>query len=261
MKPTLLLLGALALVASTASSAKPPLPQDHDSHHYYTVKINDPAATSPQEIARHLGVEYIGQVGELQSYHLFSFPKADFEKRSLPWSSPLEAENEHETSGQLEQQHDVVLKRYEQFKASSLFSRHLGKRSLSEEASTTTDLHPLGDINRQVLRRRLKRALIPVEKRQENVPGERQPADGVAAHFQIKDPGFQYQWHLVGLFCFCPCLCPFVFIKRKYSPSLLPLLLAVCPLRPRRVEVGESAKSIQPMWRCVCVPQSYFWAG
>ncbi|KFH73648.1 hypothetical protein MVEG_00862 [Podila verticillata NRRL 6337] len=197
MKPTLLLLGALALVASTASSAKPPLPQDHDNHHYYTVKINDPATTSPQEIARHLGVEYIGQVGELQSYHLFSFPKADFQKRSLPWSSPLEAENEHGTSRPLEQQQDVVLKRYEQFKASSLFSRHLRKRSPSEEASsTTTDLHPLGDINRQVLRRRLKRALIPLEKRQENVPGEQQPADGVAAHFQIKDPGFQYQWHL-----------------------------------------------------------------
>lgn len=196
MKPTLLLLGALALVASTASSAKPPLPQDHDNHHYYTVKINDLAATSPQEIARHLGVQYIGQVGELQNYHLFSYPKVDFEKRSLASTSPLE----ERASGQVEQQHDVVLKRYEQFKASSLFTRHLQrKRSLSGEASTTTtDAHPLGDINRQVLRQRVKRAMIPLEPRDEHVKGDTQPADGVAAHFQIKDPGFQYQWHLVG---------------------------------------------------------------
>ncbi|KAF9299948.1 pheromone processing endoprotease [Mortierella antarctica] len=193
MKPTLLLLGALALVASTASSARPPLPQDHDNHHYYTVKINDPAATSPQEIARHLGVQYIGQVGELQSYHLFSYPKADVEKRSLAMSSPLE----ERASGQTEQ-HDMVVKRYEQFKASSLFTRHLQrKRSLSGEiSSAAADAHPLGDINRQVLRQRVKRAMIPQEKRQENIEGEKQPADGVAAHFQIKDPGFQYQWHL-----------------------------------------------------------------
>ncbi|KAG0344042.1 pheromone processing endoprotease [Podila humilis] len=193
MKPTLLLLSALALVASAASAAKTPLAHDHDNHHYYAIKINDASAASPQEVANHLGVQYIGQVGELTNYHLFSYAKSSHEKRSL---SALEQSISAQAA-----QSDIIVKRFEDLKASSLFDHHIQnkKRALSEETGTVIAdqaLHPLGHIDRQLLRRRLKRYMVPLEPRQEHVQGEKQPADGVAAHFQIKDPGFQYQWHL-----------------------------------------------------------------
>ncbi|KAF9428497.1 pheromone processing endoprotease [Podila epigama] len=202
MKPILLLMGALALVASTASAAKPVLHQDNHNHHYYIIKINDLQATNPQEIAHHLGVTYVGQVGELAKYHLFSYPKTTsvVEKRSL-----LNVNNNSNdlcnatTSASTNHHHnDIIVKRYEEFKSSSLFTHHIQKRAelVSTSSLLEDELHPLGDINKQVLRRRWKRAMIELDPRDENTPGEPQPADGVADHFQIKDPGFKYQWHL-----------------------------------------------------------------
>ncbi|KAF9091436.1 pheromone processing endoprotease [Mortierella sp. AD031] len=215
MKPVLLLLGALAFIAADApltDAAKQPLTQDAANHHYYTVKINNLDVASPQEIASHLGVEYVGQVGELPQYHLFSYPKTTHEKRTfvLDEDSP-----QHNSTS-----HDIVIQRYEQLRESKAFQRELLQRTYSSRSSSilskrggeegemivsppslsTTNwmgLHPLGPIDKQVLRRRVKRELvIDVERRNEHVKGEAQPVDGMAAHFGIKDPGFNYQWHL-----------------------------------------------------------------
>ncbi|KAF9178129.1 pheromone processing endoprotease [Haplosporangium sp. Z 767] len=197
MKPVLLLFAALAITVSSPSlvcqAAKKPLVQDPKSHHYYTVKINDLTATSPQEIAQHLGVQYIGQVGELSQYHLFSYPKTLHEKRSEASPSYISSANATITvDGQYQ---DIVIRRYEDLKRSRAFHQQLLKRSSGDEESGHTDVHPLGPIQKQIPRRLVKRT-IPIERRQENAPGQPQPKDGVAAHFHINDPGFGYQWHL-----------------------------------------------------------------
>ncbi|KAG0327241.1 pheromone processing endoprotease [Dissophora globulifera] len=206
MKPVLLLLSAVALLAASSSpacqAAKAPIVQDSANHHYYAIKFNDLDATSPLELAQHLGVQYVGQVGELSQYHLFSYPKTIHEKRSDPsatsFNSTLTTDGHHQ---------DIVLRRYEELKQSKLFHRQLmtRKRSLSKrdnvattalsETSVADDWHPLGPIHKQILRKRTKRT-IAIEPRDEHIHGEQQPADGVAGHFHIVDPGFQYQWHL-----------------------------------------------------------------
>ncbi|KAF9542152.1 pheromone processing endoprotease [Mortierella hygrophila] len=211
MKPVLLLLGALAFIATAppqTQAAKPPLPYDAINHHYYTVKINNLDATSPQEIARHLGVEYVGQVGELKQYHLFSYEKTTHEKRADV--GEVYGEQQFNSTS-----HDIVLQRYQQLKESKTFLRELLQRTYASQWSkrgeagageeqlvsynlpTDMSLHPLGPIDKQFLRRRVKRELvINVDRRDEHVKGETQPQDGTAARFGIKDPGFQYQWHL-----------------------------------------------------------------
>lgn len=214
MKPVLLLLGALAFIATAppqTQAAKPPLPYDAINHHYYTIKINNLDVTSPQEIARHLGVEYVGQVGELKQYHLFSYEKTTHEKRA----DVTEVYGQQQLNSS---SHDIVLQRYQQLKESKVFHRELLQRTYASQLSKRGEagageehlvsynlpmdmmnLHPLGPIDKQVLRQRVKRELIiNVDRRDEHVKGEQQPQDGTAALFAIKDPGFQYQWHLVS---------------------------------------------------------------
>ncbi|KAG0206586.1 pheromone processing endoprotease [Mortierella sp. GBA30] len=207
MKSVLPLLSALALFTASftkvAQAARKPTIQDNANHHYYTVKLNDLEIVSPLEIAEHLGVQYLGQVGELPQYHLFSYPKTTHEKRSE--KSPFYNSNNATITADGQHQ-DIVLRRYEQLKQSNAFRRQvrgmsqsISKRDDSSNSSGTGasgDLHPLGPIQKQVLRRRVKRAM-PLLPRDEHIKGEPQPADGIAAHFQLEDPGFQYQWHLL----------------------------------------------------------------
>ncbi|KAG0236333.1 peptidase S8/S53 domain-containing protein [Mortierella sp. GBAus27b] len=185
-------LAALAAVQIPAcAAARVPIAHDTANHHYYAVKFNDLSAISPPEIARRLGVEYVGQVGELANYHLFSYPKTIHEKRSDSFSTLNSTFTE---DGQYQ---DIVLRRYEELRQSKAFHRQLMRKRSLDEAGTSLpdDYHPLGPIQKQMLRRRIKR-VIPLEPRGEFVQGDPQPTDGLAAQFQITDPGFQYQWHL-----------------------------------------------------------------
>ncbi|KAK9710604.1 pheromone processing endoprotease [Basidiobolus ranarum] len=49
--------------------------QNHETHDYYTLRLNT-AHVSPSDIASLLGIEYVGDVGGVQDYHLFSTPKS-----------------------------------------------------------------------------------------------------------------------------------------------------------------------------------------
>ncbi|KAG0044395.1 pheromone processing endoprotease [Gryganskiella cystojenkinii] len=199
-QPTLLLMGALALCASSASSfstAAKPHAHDNENFHYYAVKINDlSTAPPPQELAEHLGVQYLGQVGELSQYHLYSYPKTAPEKRSYDENETGTKKNSTMTTDGEYQ--DIVLRRYHELKQSKAFHRQLlQKRGASSKTSVVQEGHPLGPIQKQVPRLRVKRTLqAELERRDENVQGEQQPKDGIAAQFQIADPGFTYQWHL-----------------------------------------------------------------
>ncbi|KAF9435715.1 pheromone processing endoprotease [Entomortierella beljakovae] len=203
MKPVLLLLSALAILATAPSSANSsisPFIQDNTNYYYYAVKINDLDVAPPSDIAQKLGVQYIGQVGEMSNYHLFSFPK----RRRIKRSEVSSLSNNLTTTNNDE---DIVLKRFDVLKQSNTFSqqsafmkRGLRKRSLeNNEVNTysspsTTDMNVLEAIHKQLPRKRVKRAMIT--PRDEHVHGETQPKDGVAAHLGVVDPGFGYQWHL-----------------------------------------------------------------
>ncbi|KAG0232086.1 pheromone processing endoprotease [Actinomortierella wolfii] len=215
MKPILLILSAIALAASLplvskvnaspASNRQPgarPHVYNHQDHHYYTIQLRDLSVTTPQELASQLGIEHVGQVGELKDYHLFRSPKSALEKRAavVNFSSPLY--DSHASLTEANEEEDLVVQRYHAFKR-SFWQQHLSKRDGNSTSSSSSEhlaeddvRHPLGAIEKQVLRRRIKRVL-PWERRQsENVQGEAQPRDDVADQFGIKDPGFTYQWHL-----------------------------------------------------------------
>ncbi|KAK5153530.1 hypothetical protein LTR04_006205 [Oleoguttula sp. CCFEE 6159] len=56
-------------VASSLTVANSLRPRDYERHDYYAVHLNP--STSPTDVAAHLGLEYEGQLGELQDHYLF----------------------------------------------------------------------------------------------------------------------------------------------------------------------------------------------
>lgn len=64
-------LGLLALLC--LSSAATPRIRNHDTHDYYALHLRLDA--SPQQVASALGLDYEGELGELQDHHTFSTPR------------------------------------------------------------------------------------------------------------------------------------------------------------------------------------------
>ncbi|KAI5821099.1 peptidase S8/S53 domain-containing protein [Pyronema omphalodes] len=60
-----------------ALAASPPLlrPRDYQSKEYYALQLQPSAR--PEEIAEHLGLQFEGQIGQLNDHYLFSGPKTD----------------------------------------------------------------------------------------------------------------------------------------------------------------------------------------
>ncbi|KAF9973404.1 pheromone processing endoprotease [Actinomortierella ambigua] len=205
MKPTLFLLSAIALAASSSlvsnvASAAPASSQQvdtrphvyaHDDHHYYTIQVRDLTATTPQELAESLGIEHVGQVGELQNYHLFRSPKSALEKRVSDFS-PLHGAHADRAAA-VDEEEDIVVQRYHAFKR-SFWQHALNKRD--GEYQDGDEHHPLGAIEKQVLRRRIKRVLPWVPRQDQQAQAPPQTSDQVAGLFGITDPGFKNQWHL-----------------------------------------------------------------
>ncbi|KAG9320043.1 hypothetical protein KVV02_000688 [Mortierella alpina] len=181
---TLALLSAIFLPWLSCLAANPTGHLEHTNHHLYAVKFNDLSVTAPQELAEHLGMTYVGQVGELADYHLFSFPKTTDENGSFHLSKNATPPTE-----------DVLIQRYEAFKQSSHFQHYLNKRGVGSGMETHAN-HPLGSIQKQVPRKMAMRGVVPIHKRDDSAKDEFLPADAIASRFEIKDPGFGYQWHL-----------------------------------------------------------------
>ncbi|KAF9991060.1 pheromone processing endoprotease [Mortierella antarctica] len=178
------LLSAIYLPWLSCLAANPTGHLEHTHHHLYAVKFNDLSVTTPQELAEHLGMTYVGQVGDLADYHLFRFPKTTDENGSSHLSKNATASTE-----------DVLIQRYEAFKQSSHFKHHLSKRSVCSGMEAQVN-HPLGSIQKQVPRKMARRGVVPFHKRDESEEDVFLPADAIASSLQIKDPGFGYQWHL-----------------------------------------------------------------
>ena len=64
----------LAIVCiSTVSAQKPPV-KNHDTHEYYALHLRP--RSNPEEVARALGLDYSGPLGELHDHYTFSSPRS-----------------------------------------------------------------------------------------------------------------------------------------------------------------------------------------
>ncbi|KAF2869547.1 KEX1 protease precursor [Massariosphaeria phaeospora] len=152
------LLGVCSLLSAAAlvSAAHLP-PRNYTTHDYYAVHLS--AATSPTELAAHLGLDYEGTLGALDDHHVFRAPKHD---------------------------HDIVDDAVQELK------RRRRKRELSQEA------HLLDNIRftqkQKIKPRHWKRNVIP--RIDSPVSDAVQAQRDVATELNISDPIFEEQWHI-----------------------------------------------------------------
>lgn len=167
-----MIISSILLLSLCLVAAGIPAKRSYDTHNYYVLHHDPttPSGASLADVAHALNVELVEQAGELQDHWVV--------KQSKPVGS-LAAREES----------DPVLSKYEALKKQA--NSPIGTRSedinLSRRIVSSVDYLAL-----QTLRRRDKRAPPPV------TPATESSAVGVAARFDIKDPLFPKQWHLVN---------------------------------------------------------------
>jgi kexin len=153
-------------LAALAAASTPVFPRDYDANDYYVLHL-EPGAF-PELVARSLGLEHAGVLGELADHHIFVARKSheDVVKRSL------------------------VERRKK---------RSLGERSVLDDVIFSQKQH---------LRKPWEKRLVPgrpagpplrdeIEKRQDSpVDWAVKKQAQVAQQLEIKDPIFNEQWHL-----------------------------------------------------------------
>lgn len=155
------------------ANRRPEAPHAHDYENfvYFTAELEDNMLA--HEVAHHLGLEYLHQVGELTQHHLFRKPLL---------------------------QDGVTLPRH------LVSERVLGRvTSLTEPPSTWKRLLRR-DVNNQILAQGIRSVLLQEPKklhRRSAMLRYHGPVSYNATAFRelgIKDPGFKNQWHFVRLF-------------------------------------------------------------
>lgn len=184
------------------SVRRSPLParRSYDTHHYYAVETRATSGVDPREVAELLGAEFVERVGELQHHWLLRSEK------------PINALSARD----VEEPADSVLERWSQIHQSRHTSSHgVAKRHHDIALSIKA-------VEKQEIRRRHKRDVIysPWDtphlypQLRDPIPGpEPQPYPDplprppplasskiveVANQFDIRDPTFPTQWHLVN---------------------------------------------------------------
>jgi kexin len=168
---------ALRILAAVGSVTASDLrPRNYETHDYYAVHV-DPSL-SPEEVARSLGVDYEGQLGELADHHIFSTPQLN----SASVDDAL-----------------VDLKRRRQ------------KRDYVGEEDIASRI--LFSQKQKVKPRMEKRGAIPVDLSEKNAPAlsPRQALadenndelnarqEQIVVDLEINDPIFREQWHLFNV--------------------------------------------------------------
>ncbi|CAG8736694.1 2762_t:CDS:2, partial [Dentiscutata erythropus] len=145
-----------------------PRKRNYEENYYYVIEVIDDSFVTPHDVEKLLDVQYEGQVGALENWHVFSIRKN------------LAARSDSEDS------HDRVLARYEQLK-------NLRRSDSSNQKRSTLQIDAIRSVEKQYLRKRHKRAPPPIP-----TPKIDYNPSTVAASLGITDPGFQYQWHLIN---------------------------------------------------------------
>ena len=167
-----MLILSILLVSLQLVAAAIPARRSYDTHSYYVLHHDPttPTGASLVDVAQALDVELVEQAGELSDYWVV---------RRLKSPAGLTARGES----------DPVLSRFEALKREA--KSPIGTRSqdthLARRVVSSVDYLSL-----QTLRQRVKRAPPSV------TPATEATAVGVAARFNIKDPLFPKQWHLVN---------------------------------------------------------------
>lgn len=144
-----------------------------DTHDYYVLEHNPRIGPSLSQVARRLGVQVVERAGELDNFWVVRVPKQH------P-SSPL---NKRDT--------DHVLARL-----SALRSSHYSRDPDSHDARRIAD--SVSHLSRQELRQRVKRAPPPKRPGNGFDPSKHPLVQAAIDKFDIRDPQFPRQWHLVN---------------------------------------------------------------
>ena len=161
-------LGVLTLAAwsLTLSDARKPTPKTYDTHDYYVLEHNPTHGLSPHHCAHAVGAQLVEQVGELKNHYVVSVPKPT-----------------HDSSPHLPRRNLAATRNYGPITALQTLRKraveaHIG-RAHSKRLSTS-----IRSLELQTPRQRLvKRGTL---------------LDEVIQTFDIKDPLFPKQWHIVN---------------------------------------------------------------
>ncbi|WAQ86928.1 hypothetical protein PtA15_7A657 [Puccinia triticina] len=208
-----------------------PQPRSYDSHAYYVIETSsttseaDPASiqSMARDLADRLDTEFVERVGELENFWLVKAPKTRVEQ-----GYQLSVDSHHPRSlpedPSQQKPRDSVLEHFQLIRRSAydpLLESQINhfdqktrqKRSLSKSTLSARHLaYSIRSLERQVLRKRHKRDLIYVPGPEGPVALEpRQtvsrptkggktltPSQKVARQFEIYDPLWPKQWHLVN---------------------------------------------------------------
>ncbi|GAA5868247.1 hypothetical protein JCM1840_005610 [Sporobolomyces johnsonii] len=230
-----LLLCAACFLPATSAKLQP-AKRSYDTHVYYVLELDSTQlalqGSSPELVAQALGAEHVEQVGELEGHYLIRAEVDEVERGEDSWTAaPVEATRSQglvrRTTPGLEQgKRDKVLERYD------LLRRQLPGPASHLHAATKRDLHHgtpssssstrskrlIRSLERQHPRLRVKRdlpvlppsepmlvkfrrrAFLPLDPA--SLPLAARQAVGIvaqmAAKFNILDPLWPKQWHLVN---------------------------------------------------------------
>lgn len=152
-----------------------PEKRTYDTHDYYVFRHDptNPLGATISEVVQALGVELVERAGELEDHWLV--------RRIKPTGSLAARDST-----------DPVLSTYQELKNRAL-NTPLSARSddghLARRVSSSVDF-----LQRQTLRRRVKRAPPPPPPESSTNTQSKVIAD----HFDIRDPEFSKQWHIVN---------------------------------------------------------------
>ena len=166
MKPCLWLWLAIVTNVVSATNIVKRLPD----RHYYTLhvpEVDHDTHVAAQHVARSLGGQFEGMVGELKTYYMMSVPKNSLNKRSQ------------------EENGDPVVAA---FQARKRFNKRDENQRLWDRVQR---------LDPQVPRQRTKRAALPREPPFTEISKGQAIMEDAQRVLDIKDPGFPKQWHLV----------------------------------------------------------------
>ena len=140
---------------------------DHDSHIYYVLQHDPLGDASLDECALHLGLDVVGQVGELEHHWITRTTRLSLDTRS----------GEDRVYTTFRELHRRIIH--------DRNSSHVARRVVSSVKM----------LQRQELRQRIKRDMSLVHRQQGDTSS---PSRAVAQRLGIVDPIFPEQWHIIN---------------------------------------------------------------
>jgi kexin len=174
-RSTMLLPSALVFLLTTCLAASAYTKLDWDKHDHFVIQHDPAGGASLRDCCRALDVELVEQVGQLDDHWLVRSQK-HLAKRA--------------------ESHPVI----DTFNTLRIHAREGLDKRVPSSASAKDVVNSIKMLERQELRKRVKRELVPpsnsLQRRQQGLDGG--AITSYAKKFDIKDPIFPTQWHYVN---------------------------------------------------------------